>query len=181
MFQNDSEIAEKLTVSSKNAVSTLVVTENFFIINEQYKNIYDPVQRVIVKFESHPSVSLIKNKITNKNSFKFEPVSLSDKKATTHKNIHPKILKSSSETRVNVMYKCFNETITKGAFSDKLKLADVTPAFKKDVPFSKKCRPVSVLPTISKIYEKLMQIQINNYITKHLSSYLRGYRKGYNT
>ena len=138
MSQNDSEIAEKLTVFSKNAVSSLVITENFFIINEEYKNIYDPVPRVIVKFESHPGVSLIKNKITNRNSFKLEPVSLSDNKATTHKNNHPKILKSSSETRVNVMYKRFNETITKGAFSDKLKFTDVTPVFKKDDPFDKK-------------------------------------------
>ena len=41
--------------------------------------------------------------------------------------------------------------------------------------------PVSFLPTITKIYEKLMQRQINNYITNHLSPYLCGYRKGYNT
>ena len=34
---------------------------------------------------------------------------------------------------------------------------------------------------MSKIYEKLMQRQINNYITNHLFPYLCGYRKGYNT
>ena len=38
----------------------------------------DPVQCAILKFESHPSVHLIRNKITNGNNFKFEPVSLSD-------------------------------------------------------------------------------------------------------
>ena len=32
----------------------------------------------MVKFESHPSISLIKSKISNGNNFKFEPVSLSD-------------------------------------------------------------------------------------------------------
>ena len=45
----------------KNAVSTLGITENSFVINEEYKNISDPVQRAFVKFESHPSISLIKN------------------------------------------------------------------------------------------------------------------------
>ena len=41
---------------------------------------------------------------------------------------------------------------------------------------------VSVLPTISNIYEKLMQRQINNYITNYfLPPHLCGYRKGYNT
>ena len=64
------------------------------MINEEYKSISDPVQQAIVKFVSHPSISLITSKITNANNFEFEPVSLSDiefkirflnlKKATTH-------------------------------------------------------------------------------------------------
>ena len=78
VLQNDSKITEKLNEFFNNAVSTLDITENSFIINEEYKNIFDPVQRPIVKFGSHPSISLIKNKITNGNNFKFEPVSLSD-------------------------------------------------------------------------------------------------------
>ena len=191
-MQNDSEIAKKLNEFFKNAVSTLSITENSFIISEEYKNISDPVQRAIVKFESHRSISLLKNKIKNGNNFKFEPVSLSDieleirllnpKKATTHKNIPPKILKSSSEVTVNVLHRLFNETITQSVFPDNLKLAVVIPVFKKDYPFDKKkYRLVSVSPTISKIYEKLMQRQINNYITNHLSPYLCGCRKGYNT
>ena len=110
-MQNDSKIAEKLNQFFKNAVSTLGITENSFVINEEYKNISDPVQRAIVKVKSHPSISLVKNKITNRNNFKFEPVSLSDieleirllnpKKVSTYKNIPPKILKSSSEATVN--------------------------------------------------------------------------------
>ena len=152
-MQNGSKIAEKLNQFFKNAVSTLGITENSFVINEEYKNISDPVQRAIVKFESHPSISLIKNKITNRNNFKFEPVSLSDieleirllnpKKATTHKNIPPKILKSSSEATVNILHRLFNETITKGVFPDDLKLADVTPVFKKDNPFDTKTTDLS--------------------------------------
>ena len=77
-MQNDSEIAEKLNEFFKNTVSTLGITENTFIINEKYKNISDPFQHTIVKFESHSSISLIKNKISNWNNFRFEPVSLSD-------------------------------------------------------------------------------------------------------
>ena len=138
-MQNDSEIARKLNEFFKNAVSTLGITENSFVINEKYKNTSDPVQRAIVKFESRPSISLIKNKITNGNNFKFELVSLSDieleirllnsKKATTHKNIPPERLKSSSEATVNVLDRHFAKTITKGVFPDNLKVADVTPVF----------------------------------------------------
>ena len=38
------------------------------------------------------------------------------------------------------------------------------------------CRSVSVLPSITKIFKKLMQKCISNY----LSPYLRDYRKGFN-
>ena len=47
---------------------------------------------------------------------------LNPKKATTHKNIPPKMLKSSSEATVNVLHRLFNETITKGVFPDNLNL-----------------------------------------------------------
>ena len=150
VLQNDNEITEKLNDFFKNAVSTLGITENSFTINEEYKNIFDPIQRAVMKFESHLSISVIKNRITNGNNFKFEPVSLSDieleirfpnpKKATTHKNIPLKILKSSSQALYghNVLHRLFNETITEGVFPDNLKLADVTLVFKKDDPFGKK-------------------------------------------
>ena len=60
VLQNDSEIAEKLNGLLK-AVSTLGITENSFVTNEEYKNISDPVQRTIVKFESLPNISLTNN------------------------------------------------------------------------------------------------------------------------
>ena len=72
-----------------------------------------------------------------------------------------------------------NEIITQKCFSNNLKLADVTPVFKKeDASLLKNYRPVSVLPVISKIYERIMQKQILKYIAKHLPPYLCGYRKG---
>ena len=80
------------------------------------------------------------------------------------------------------MHRLFNDTITKGVLPDNLKLADVIPFFKKDDRFDKKATDLSALklPT-SKIYEKLMQRQINDFITNNLSPYLCGYIKGYNT
>ena len=56
----------------------------------------------------------------------------------------------------------------------------MTPVFKKeDASLLKNYRPVSVLPVVSKIYERIMQKQILEYIDKHLSPHLCGYRKGY--
>ena len=42
-------------------------------------------------------------------------------------------------------------------------------------------RPVSVLPPVSKIFERIMQKQITDYLEKFLSPFLCGYRKGFST
>ena len=60
----------------------------------------------------------------------------------------------------------------KGVLSDclypsKLKLADVSPVFKKDNPLlAKNYRPVSVLPTVTKIFDRLMRKQLNEHINQ---------------
>ena len=64
-------------------------------------------------------------------------------------------------------------------FPENLKLADVTPTFKKkDKTFVENYRPVNVLLTASKILERIMQKQITDYIGEFLSLFLCGYRKG---
>ena len=72
------------------------------------------------------------------------------------------------------------EIITQKSFPNNLRLADETPVFKKeDASLLNNYRPVSVLPVVPKIYERIMQKQILEYIDKYLSSHLCGYRKGY--
>ena len=62
-----------------------------------------------------------------------------------------------------------------------MKLAEISPIFKKLENTSvNNCRPISILPIASKIVERIMQKQMNDFIEKHLSPHLCGYRKGYN-
>ena len=50
-------------------------------------------------------------------------------------------------------------------FPNELKLADVTPVFLKKNPLkSKNYRPVSVLPVVSKIFERIMHKQMSLYV-----------------
>ena len=66
-------------------------------------------------------------------------------------------------------------------FPHDLKLADVTPAYKKKSRSSKdNYRPVSILSNISKIYERCTYDQIQNYFDQILSKYQCRFRKGYN-
>ena len=72
------------------------------------------------------------------------------------------------------------EILVKRKFPDKLKVADVTPVHKKlSTVLKTNYRPVSVLAVVSKVFERFIDNQTNDYIEKYLSRYLCGYRKGY--
>ena len=99
--------------------------------------------------------------------------SLNPNKAYTFKNIPPKILKESREYCSDILQKLFNKTLSNKELPDELKLADVTPIYKKNDPNkSKNYRPVSVLPVVSKVFEKIMHDQISQYINSFLTQFL---------
>ena len=75
-----------------------------------------------------------------------------------------------------------DELFKKRQCPENLKLANITPVFKKeDKNLAKNYRPVSVLPTLSEVFEKIMQKQVINHVNTFLSPYLNGYRKGFST
>ena len=160
LIQNDDKVAETLNTFFKNAVSTLDINENSYIVNNESSTILDPVERAIKKYEIHASILLIKNKIGNQKSFKLEGINVSNivkeiktinpNKATPSGNILPKILKLSSDTTATTLQELFNELLSNCEFTEKLKLADITPVFKKKTPLDKaNYIPINVLPPIS--------------------------------
>ena len=65
------------------------------------------------------------------------------------------------------------ELLEKQYFSDNLNLADIAPAYKiKDPPLVVNYRPVSVLTSVSNIFERTIQKQFSSYIEKFLSPYV---------
>ena len=119
---------------------------------------------------------LIQRKVANYSTFSFNEASLSDieeesrslnrNKVYTFKNIPPKILKESRECSSDILQKLFNKTSSNKEFPDELKVMDVIPIYKKDDPNeSKSCRPVSVLPVVSKVFEKFIHDQISHILT----------------
>ena len=87
------------------------------------------------------------------------------------------VLKQSSFTYVTLR-DCINDSLLKGSFPDSLKLGNVTPAYKKDEPTNKEnYRPVSVLPLVSKIFGRLIDDQLNEYLEQYLNSLLGSFRE----
>ena len=96
-------------------------------------------------------------------------------------DIPTKQLKQVCDVVCEPLSKIWNEEIIEHKiFPTKLKLADISPIFKALQRTSvKNYRPVSVLPVVSKVFERIMDKQTDAYIDKVLSPYLCGYRKGY--
>ena len=78
----------------------------------------------------------------------------------------------------------FNLSLSQGVFPDELKIAKVLPLFKSgDQTIFTNYRPISILPFLSKILEKLMYCRLINFIEKYNLLYCLqfGFRKHYST
>ena len=144
-------------------------------------------------FKNNESVIKIKEKYnTQENSFSFTLLSkedivkaiksLSSNKASPIEDIPIKILKNSIHIYSEKLTNIFNECLINGKFPDTLKRADVTPIFKKGNDNEKEnYRPVSMLSTFSKVFEKLLFEQINDHMQSKFSKHLTGFRKNHST
>ena len=102
-------------------------------------------------------------------------------KASQQSDIPTKILKQNSDYFAECFYENINRCISKSIFPSDLKLADETPVFKKKSKNSKdNYRPVSILSSISKIYERCIYDQIQLFFDSLLLKYQCGFRRGYN-
>ena len=89
--------------------------------------------------------------------------SLNISKACPKSTLPPKIIKDNYDIFALKLHNDLNRSIDNGLFPNNLKLADVTPVHKKDNRTDKtNYRPVSILPAISKIYERILFYQIDN-------------------
>ena len=105
---------------------------------------------------------------------------LKTKKASTFMNIPTKYLKQAVKIIVEPLMQIWNnEIVDCRKFPNTLKCADITPIFKKlESILVNNYRPISILPVVPKIFERIMQKQMKLYINQFLSPYLCGYKKG---
>ena len=91
-------------------------------------------------------------------------------KLDNHKcsDISPKLLKHLSASFSRVLCYLFNSCMLAGVFPDELKIAKVIPLFKTGNRNSvSNYRPISILPTLSKIFEKLINKRIYEFLETH--------------
>ena len=194
MISEDLELAKTFNNYFGNAVNNLGIKECQFDLNvDSNCNYMNGADIVIHKFKDHPSIKMINEKVRFESRFGFKEVSnldiereishLNTKKVGTFGNIPTKVLKESSNVCNSTLKDIWNyEILGKQNFSKNLKLADITPVYKKKDPILvENYRPVSVLPSVSKVFERIIQKQFSSFIDEFLSPFLCGYRQGFNT
>ena len=82
--------------------------------------------------------------------------------------ISSKLIKIIEPAIIKPLTLLINQVLNTGIFPDELKIAKVIPLFKKDDPkLLKNYRPISLLPTISKVIEKIIFTQLSTYFNEN--------------
>ena len=103
----------------------------------------DPVARAVEKYKNHPSYRLIKENYRNtNNNFHFENFSakeiekelrdLLSSKAAQDSDIPTKVIKVNIDIFTTILVEEFSKSLALAMFPSSMKLANITPVFKKD-------------------------------------------------
>ena len=89
---------------------------------------------------------------------------LPTKNSCGYDDISSKVLKVIAPVIIKPLTLLINQVLNTGIFSDKLNIAKVIPIYKKGDPqLFENFRPISLLPTISKVLEKILHKQLSSY------------------
>ena len=103
---------------------------------------------------------------------------------SSHGLISNKVTKVTNDVISPYLEILFHKCIKEGVFPDSYKIAEVIPLFKGGDKEHRSCyRPISLLPTISKILERVLAKRVIKFLTKFdiLSDDQVGFRAKFST
>ena len=93
--------------------------------------------------------------------------------------ISTKYLKLAKSTIVPILANLYNKSMEHGEYPDCLKISQIVPIPKCSSPsIPSHYRPISILPTVSKIFEKIVYVRVSKFLTKNklLANFQYGFR-----
>ena len=110
--------------------------------------------------------------------------SLKSKSSFGHDGVSGILLKHLSPEIYKVLTCIINQSLMTGIFPSSLKIAKISPIYKKEDPhLTDNYRPISLLPVISKVFEKVAFNQVYDYFNENNLLYKSqyGFRKKHST
>ena len=144
-------------------------------------NSKDPLENLVVKCKNQPSVRAILDKslntsfslkIVSKKYVEKEILNLNAAKASQDSYIPAKAFKKNLDVFSDILLKEFNISWEICKFPSCLKMANVTTVYRKGNRSDKNnYRPVSILPNLSKVFERCLGKQIFTFFEDILCKY----------
>ena len=165
LVENEETVSDNKEISEtlNNFFSEVVTNLNLPQYHDPTVNvddIEDTVARTVEKYKNHPSIRLIKENYRNtNNTFHFENVpvkeiekelkNLLSSKAARDTDIPTKVIKDNIDIFTPILLDEFNKSLALGIFPSSMKLANITPVFKKDDRTDKSnYSSISILPNL---------------------------------
>eukprot|EP00794_Sanderia_malayensis_P018501 gene18501-20356_t len=144
------------------------------------------------ELDSNSSVINIKKNVNETRQVDYRPLiekeveeamkDINPRKSAGWDKMAPGILKVGAKALAPSITRLYNECIRQMAWPSDWKKGQWTPAFKKDNRhIDKNYRPITTLPVVDKVFEKLIAGQTEEGIQAKLSDSLTAYRKGQST
>jgi hypothetical protein len=186
-------------IGLKSDNSDEIIFENNFVANKFnnfFCNVAEKLVEKLVKrpFDKNDITKFYKENGVVANSFSFTVVTeeevlkllkgLNVTKSTGCDNISAKFLKDSVNETVCPLTYIINLSLKTGVVPNDLKTARVVPLYKKgDCNYEGNYRPVSILPVVSKIFERIAYDQFYSHLCKNhlIYKYQSGFRTMFST
>ena len=152
-----------------------------------HKTPENKIDTAVKKYKDHPSIIAIKRKIKVDYTFEFRFVTLLNvmtkiEALKTNKpssdNLPTKIIQEAKGVICPYLTDSINAAMDNCVFPEKLKEAEVRAIYKKGDP----CQisnfwPISILSALSKIFERIISEQVNQFMASMLNPLLSGFRR----
>ena len=207
LHMHDSRKTWKLINSLLNAKKSKTDFPHFFLIenqkvsNEQqiadhFNKFFASIGHRLASNITSSSTCTFNSHLNNPRNleFNFQPVNINEiikiinqfkpKTSIGNDNLSMKLLKKISVPLSGPISIIINQSLCTGIFPDDLKTAKILPLFKKDCnKILDNYRPISLLPCISKIFERVVYNQIYAFFEFHKLFYFsqHGFRKKHST
>ena len=182
-------IPDTMTINGEDCSDRQVIADNF---NNFFSTIGESNEKNIRKHNgshfqdyltNHTDCHFAFHLINNNDTIRIiKKIKLSKSKG--HDGVSTELLKLINNDISNCITLIINQSLTSCIYPDSLKVAKVTPIYKKDNnKIISNYRPISVLPVISKVFENVIFDQLSEYfVTNNLFSPQQyGFRKNSST
>ena len=128
------------------------------------KNVTQPINEIYRKYLNKSILASFHFTLIDENHAAKVLSSLQTKNSSGHDGVSMQLLKLLSPALLKPLTIVINQLLLTGIFPDKHRIAKVVPLHKKDDPsLTDNYRPIFLLPSISKLFEKIVIIQFTEY------------------